>query len=257
MEDSQIDTKAKKTTTSRLPEQEALNPNGDRKPWLVKTRTWLSDNKIFFETVAVVALPLMVIIILIAQLIVIQNQADISEKQADISEKQTDIVERQYRSSIEPTVSIEPQSFLKGDSGVYTIKLKNTGIIDIYNVEIYENYLVCPCEKVGNYLECSNDNPTFPNISTLPSKQYQELKVGEEIFYIVDSRKEIIVEKMLFPCFMRLRLDYKRKADGRNFSKIFAFGLHGDMIVNLEHEGAIVSLHKNFARIRDFLLNKF
>ena len=243
MEDSQIDTKAKKTTTCRLPEQEALNPNGDRKPWLVKTRTWLSDNKIFFDTGKAVMLTAMAIIISIAQLIVMQ--------------KQTDIAERQYRSSIEPTVSIEPQSFLKGDSGVYTIKLKNTGIIDIYNVEIYENYLVCPCEKVGNYLECSTDNPTFPTISTLPSKQYQELKVGEEILYIVDSRKEIIVEKMLFPCFMRLRLDYKRKVDSRNFSKIFAFTLHGDMIVNLEHEGAGVDLHKNIASIRDFLLNKF
>ena len=63
-----------------------------------------------------------------------------------------------------------------------------------------------------------------------------------------------------YPCFMRLRLDYKRKVDSRNFSKIFAFGLHGDLALNMERDGASIMQHKKskkIASIRDFLLNKF
>lgn len=244
MEDSQLDTKARTATPNHVTEQEALNSKGDPKPRSDKIRDWLS----------MVALPLMVIIILIAQLKVMQNQADISEKQADISE-------RQYLSSVEPIVSIgeQTESFLSGSSGVFTIKLKNIGIMDVYDVEIYVNYLICPCEKMktGKYLRCDVDNPTFPYLSTLPSKQFQELKVGEKIHYKIDTRKAIVDDK--YPCFMRLRLDYKRKVDSRNFSKIFAFSLHGDLASNMEHEGASAIRHKKsekIASIKDFLLNK-
>lgn len=252
MEDSQLDTKARTATPNHVTEQEALNSKGDPKPRSDKIRDWLS----------MVVLPLMVIIILIAQLKVMQNQADISEKQADISERQADISERQYLSSVEPIVSIgeQTESFLSGSSGVFTIKLKNIGIMDVYDVEIYVNYLICPCEKMktGKYLRCDVDNPTFPYLSTLPSKQFQELKVGEEIPYKIDTRKAIVDDK--YPCFMRLRLDYKRKVDSRNFSKIFAFALHGDWAINMEHEGASTIRHKKsekIASIKDFLLNKF
>lgn len=132
--------------------------------------------------------------------------------------------------------------------------------MDVYDVKIFVNYLICPCEKMetGKYLRCNVDNPTFPYLSTLPSKQFQELKVGEEIPYKIDTRKAIVDDK--YPCFMRLRLDYKRKVDSRNFSKIFAFGLHGETAENLEHEGANIIRHKKsdkIASIKDFLLNKF
>ncbi|MDL1979882.1 MAG: hypothetical protein LWX02_00125 [Deltaproteobacteria bacterium] len=244
MEDSQLDTKARTATPNHVTEQEALNSKGDLKPRLDKIRNWFS----------MVVLPLMVIIILFAQLKVMQNQADISEKQADISE-------RQYLSSVEPIVSIgeQAESFLSGSSGVFTIKLKNIGIMDVYDVEIYVNYLICPCEKMktGKYLRCDVDNPTFPYLSTLPSKQFQELKVGEEIPYKIDTRKAIVDDK--YPCFMRLRLDYKRKVDSRNFSKIFAFTLHGDSAINMEHDGDSTIRHKKsekIASIKDFLLNK-
>ena len=132
MEDSQLDTKARTATPNHVTEQKALNSKGDPKPRSYKIRDWLY----------MVALPLMVIIILFAQLRVMQNQADVSEKQADISK-------RQYLSSVEPIVSIgkQTESFLSGSSGVFTIKLKNIGIMDVYDVEIYVNYLICPCEK--------------------------------------------------------------------------------------------------------------
>ncbi len=259
MEDSQLDTKARTATPNHVTEQKALNSKGDPKPRSYKIRDWLY----------MVALPLMVIIILFAQLRVMQNQADVSEKQADISKKQADISkrqadisERQYLSSVEPIVSIgkQTESFLSGSSGVFTIKLKNIGIMDVYDVEIYVNYLICPCEKMktGKYLRCDVDNPTFPYLSTLPSKQFQELKVGEEIPYKIDTRKAIVDDN--YPCFMRLRLDYKRKVDSRNFSKIFAFALHGDWASNMEREGASTIRHKKsekIASIKDFLLNKF
>lgn len=245
MEDSQLDTKARTATPNHVTEQKALNSKGDPKPRSYKIRDWLY----------MVALPLMVIIILFAQLRVMQNQADVSEKQADISK-------RQYLSSVEPIVSIgkQTESFLSGSSGVFTIKLKNIGIMDVYDVEIYVNYLICPCEKMktGKYLRCDVDNPTFPYLSTLPSKQFQELKVGEEIPYKIDTRKAIVDDN--YPCFMRLRLDYKRKVDSRNFSKIFAFALHGDWASNMEREGASTIRHKKsekIASIKDFLLNKF
>ena len=122
-------------------------------------------------------------------------------------------------------------------------------------MKIYENYLICPCEKVGKLLECSPDNAKLPYLSSVPTKTYRELKVGKEIPYVIDTRKVIVGES--YPCFIRLRLDYKRKVDSHNFSKIFAFALHGEMAVNLENEGSNVQYPQNIDSIRDFLLNKF
>jgi hypothetical protein len=245
MSDSQIDTKSKTATPNHLTKHESLNSKGGSKPRSDKIRDWLS----------MVVLPLMVIIVLILQLKVMQNQADVSEKQVDI-------IERQYHSRVEPIISIgeQAETFLKGSSGVFTIKLKNIGIMDVYDVKIYVNYLICPCEKMetGKYFDCNIDNPKLPYLSTLPSKQIQELKVGEEIPYKIDTRKAIVDNN--YPCFMRLRLDYKRKVDSRNFAKIFAFSLFGDWAENMEHEGASTIPHKKsekIASIKDFLLNKF
>ena len=86
------------------------------------------------------------------------------------------------------------------------------------------------------------------------------IKPGDEIPYTIDIKKHIAdtTEGKRLPCFLRLRIDYVKKVDGKPYRKLSAF-LIGDILLDLESEGirTILANEPHINRVRDLLLNNF
>jgi hypothetical protein len=213
---------------------------------LAKIKKCLETNKIWFETIAAALISIMAIIVSIAQL--------------SVMEKQSLIAERLYQSGIDPVISIEVEGIGVGENGVYKLKIKNNGVLDICNVEIYENYLTCPFRQEGNHLAIDSKTFSISSISTLPTKKVPLVKPGDEIPYTIDIKKHIAntTEGKQLPCFLRLRIDYYKKVDGKPYRKLSAFSI-SNILLDLESEGskAMLSNQPHINRVRDLLLNNF
>jgi hypothetical protein len=213
---------------------------------LVRIRKCLETNKIWFDTIAAALISIMAIIVAVAQL--------------SVMEKQSLIAERQYQSGINPVISIEMEDLGVGENGVYKLKIINNGVLDICNVEIYEIYLTCPYEQKGEHLAVDSKIFSISSISTLPIKKVPLVKSGDEIPYTIDIKKYIAntTEGKQYPCFLRLRIDYYKKVDGKPYRKLSAFGI-SNILFDLESEASKVVLanQPHINRVRDLLLNNF
>jgi hypothetical protein len=212
----------------------------------IQVRKWLEENKIWFETVAAALISIMAIIVAFAQL--------------SVMEKQSLIAERQFQSGIDPSISIELMDIGMGKNGIYNLKIKNNGALDICDVAIYENYLNCPFEQKGSHLAIDSKSFSISGISTLPMKQVPLLKPDDEVPYTIDIKKHIAetTEGTLYPCFLRLRVDYRKKVDGKPYQKLAAYGI-SNILFDLESEGsrAMLGNQPHIARVRELLLNNF
>lgn len=210
----------------------------------VRIRKWLETNKVWFETIAAALISMMAIIVAIAQW--------------SVMEKQSVIAERQYQAGIDPIISIEIEDLGVGKNGVYKLKIINSGVLDICNVEIYENYLTCPFKQEGKYIKMDTKRFGISVISTLPKKKFPLIKHGHNIPYMIDIHNKIYntTEGKQIPCFLRLRIDYDKKVDGKPYRKLYAFEL-GNVLMDLESEGSNVLNQPHINRIRDLLLNNF
>jgi hypothetical protein len=190
----------------------------------IQVRKWLEANKIWFETVAAALISIMAIIVAIAQL--------------SVMEKQSLIAERQFQSGIDPLISIELVDLGVGKNGVYNLKIINNGALDIADVAKYENYLTCPYEQKGSNLTIDSKSFSISSISTLPMKKVPLLKPDDEIPYTIDIKKHIAetTEGTHYPCFLRLRVDYHKKVDGKPYRKLAAFGI-SNILFDLESDG--------------------
>jgi len=175
---------------------------------LVRARKWLERNKVWFETIAAALISIMAIIVAVAQW--------------SVMEKQSLIAERQYQSGIDPIISIQLENLGLGENGIYNLKIVNNGVIDICDVAIYENYLTCPFEQKGEHLALDSKSFSISSVSTLPKKIVPLFKPGDEIPYTIDIKKHIAdtTEEKQYPCFLRFRIDYYKKVDGKPYRKL-------------------------------------
>lgn len=210
-----------------------------------RIRKWLENNKVWFETVAATLIAIMAIIVSVAQW--------------SVMEKQSLIAERQYQSGIDPVISIEIEDFGVVKNGVYKLKIINSGVLDICNIDIYELYLTCPFERKEKSLVIDTKRFGISSISTLPKKKVSLLKSGDEIPYKIDIKGQIFntTEGKQIPCFLRLRIDYYKKVDGKQYTILYAFSM-GNVLQDLDSEASKVMTANlsHINRIRQLLLNK-
>ena len=213
---------------------------------LARIKNSLETNKIWFETIAAALISIMAIIVSFAQL--------------SVMEKQSLIAERQYQSEIDPVITIGLENLGLGENGVYKLKIANIGALDICNVQIYEYYLTCPCEIQGQNLACDSKSFGISSVPTLPIKTVPLIKADDEIPYTIDTKKHIAntTRGKEYPCFLRLRIDYQKKVDGKKYRKLKAYGI-SNILMDLESDASKVmsSNLPHFGKVRDLLLNNF
>ncbi|MBU3946778.1 MAG: hypothetical protein KJ826_00965 [Proteobacteria bacterium] len=213
---------------------------------LARIKNCLEINKIWFETIAAVLISSMAIIVSIAQW--------------SVMEKQALIAERQYQSEIDPVISIGVENLGMGENGVYKLKISNIGALDICNVQIYEFYLTCPCERRGQDLSCDSKSFAFSSVPNSPIKTVLLIRPDDEVPYSIDIKKYIANTQRgeEYPCFLRLRIDYQKKVDGKKYRKLKAYGI-SNILMDLESDAIKVTSSNlpHFEKVRDLLLNNF
>lgn len=127
----------------------------------------------------------------------------------------------------EPILKILPESDIKGDQGVFKLKLYNKSLGEVTNIEIYEDYFVALGNKgspVNLYrfgmfsVKPNSYFPSIPKNDTLNfTIDYSNLKEDMNEFYLDDSRKG---QRMMVA---KIKLNYTRKIDGKIFSQVKVF----------------------------------
>lgn len=146
----------------------------------------------------------------------------LTSKMLQENRKQVEVMQK-------PTVRIFPDSMVKGEIGLFTLSISNTGLSDVTNIGIYEDYFVSITSK-----EKSTIFYPFGPLLT-PKTVIQSLKRGKtkdfqinfkngyknmEKFYnnnVSGSRMRIV----------RLTVRYERKVDGKKFSLLKAYLIAG------------------------------
>jgi len=184
-------------------------------------RNGLKRNKIFFETVTATALSVMAII---------------------ISCQANKIASYQLALSQEPAVRVVPEKMVKGNEvASFVLSLKNAGLSDIVDIEIYEDYFVLP-----NLPDRSVSLHRFGIFSTQPNHVISSVKKGQTKDFQIEFKEthkqmlEFISGANGFKMkILRLIIRYKREIDGRefSFSKVFFIDLSGKFLLDSYPKG--------------------
>jgi len=139
----------------------------------------------------------------------------------------------------EPILKILPKSDIKGNEGVFKLKLFNNSLAEVKDIEIYEDYFVALGKKgtpVNLYrfgIFSVKPNSYFPSIledDTLDfSMNYSNVKKDMNEFYLDDNKKG--QRTML----AKLKINYTRKVDGKKFSQVKVFIIAaGDLLIDYD-----------------------
>lgn len=107
--------------------------SGNKNSNLNKIKTYLENNKIFFETIAALLISIMAIIVSI-------SQCSISKSQTELLKVQTDISKNMYLSSLEPDIRIRFHENKSADS--YDVIIKNLGMQLVYELRIKTSFRI-------------------------------------------------------------------------------------------------------------------
>jgi len=140
----------------------------------------------------------------------------------------------------DPVVKILPEDNAKGKIGDFELSIMNSGLSDIIDVGIYEDYYVALAEK---------DSPMilyrFGILSVRPNIEIKHLSMAEdEKFHIQFAKtltemqkfyldKKVKGQRMMI---VRIKANYTRKLDGKkfSFSKVFIIAGHGDVLLDYD-----------------------
>lgn len=218
-----------------------------------KSKKWLETNRVWFETITALLLSLMAIVV--------------GFTQCSIMNKQTEIAHMQYQSGIDPSIFVELIDMGVGKNGVYQLKIINNGTLDISDISIYENYLHCNKRKKalflleldGELLQLDPNNFSVSGFSILPSKKIALLEPGDNVPITIDIKNYIheTADGKIYPCFLRIRVEYIKKVDGKHYQNLYAFAIT-NVLTDLDSESVRFSIgdRPSVVKARNLLLNK-
>jgi hypothetical protein len=132
----------------------------------------------------------------------------------------------------EPVIHVEPEVGVKkpaeGKNGVFTVSLENSGLADINDVQVFNDYFVAQkrpqivITRIGGY-------------STLPDQTIKYLRSKETADITVDFSKVIglmwsYAKRYNLPNVLgvRMMITYRRAVDGKPFSFVRCYGVAGE-----------------------------
>lgn len=136
----------------------------------------------------------------------------------------------------EPVVRIISDGHINGEKGIFIIKMKNFGISDIQNIEIFDDYYVAHKPKNGQ-----TSLYRFGALFTIAQINIPLIKSGKDEEFTInfsELNKKMtdfyLSQKGYVMKVVRLSVSYERKVDGRKyeFKKIFIIGGHGDILID-------------------------
>jgi hypothetical protein len=150
----------------------------------------------------------------------------------------------------EPVVQILPRQVASGDVGAFTFRVLNSGVVNVVDFEIFEEYFVAKNTKeliqpVGR----ANINPN----STIDA-----LRAGEEEAFGIDFSHlyEQMADANKAPMgILKLSFAYRRKIDGREFSKSKLYWItgNGDSLTDFDALGTVSNNIMLTERIKSIL----
>jgi len=191
-------------------------------------RNCLKRNKIFFETITPTLLSSAALIASSAALIISLWANNIASNQLALSQ--------------EPAIRIVPEKMVKGnDEASFDLSLKNAGLSNIVDIEIYEDYFVVPNLPDGSIslhpfgICLTQPNHIIPLIKKGHAKDFQiKFKETHKQMLNFISDTQGFKAKLL-----RFTIRYRREIDGRefSFSKVFFIDLSGTFLFDSYSRG--------------------
>ena len=131
----------------------------------------------------------------------------------------------------EPVVQILPRQVVNGDAGAFTFRVLNAGVVNVVDVEIFEEYFVATdtrelIQPVGR----ANINPNS-TINALRAGKEETFDINFSYFYekVADVNKAPMR-------ILKLSFKYRRKIDGTEFStsKLYWITGNGDSLTDFD-----------------------
>jgi tetratricopeptide (TPR) repeat protein len=150
----------------------------------------------------------------------------------------------------EPAVRILPRQVVSGDVGAFTFKVLNSGVVNVVDFEIFEEYFVArnskaPIQPVGR-------------ASINPSSTIKALRAGKEKTFDIDFAYlyEQIADVDTAPMrILKLSFAYRREIDGKEFStsKLYWITGNGDSLTDFDALDTASNRIMVTERIKSFL----
>lgn len=165
---------------------------------------------------------------------------------------------RQAALTQDPVIRVFPQEDVKGEIAKFDLEIANTGIADVSDVRIYEDYFVSLTPPQGPITL-----NRFGAMVTKPDTYIPSLKRGEKRSFNLEFSdvhkmmtefytSEIKGHRMMI---VRLLLKYRRSEDGKTFksSKAYIIAGHGDALFDYDERGILSPAGPSFSQIKQVL----
>lgn len=167
-------------------------------------------------------------------------------------------IRRQAALTQDPIIRVLPEEDVKGDIARFDLKLMNTGVADVYDVRIYEDYFISLTPPQGPITL-----NRFGAMVLKPDTHIPSLKRGEKRAFKLESPEvhkrmtefyvsEIKGHRMMI---VRLLLKYRRLDDGKEFktSKAYVIAGHGDVLIDYDERSISSPGEPSFSEIKQVL----
>ena len=165
---------------------------------------------------------------------------------------------RQAALNQDPVIRVLPEENVKGEIAKFDLEIANTGIADVSDVRIYEDYFVSLTPPQGPITL-----NRFGAMVTKPDTHIPSLKRGEKRSFNLEfsdvhkmmaefCKSEIKGHRMKT---VRLLLKYRRSEDGKEFksSKAYIIAGHGDVLFDYDERGILSPVSPSFSQIKQVL----
>jgi hypothetical protein len=165
---------------------------------------------------------------------------------------------RQVSLAQDPVVRIVPEEGIKGEVGFFELYVLNSGISDLTDVRIYEDYFVSMTVEDGPITL-----HRFGSFSVKPNTLIPSLKGGEKKTFSIDFRSiqgrmsefyasDVKGHRMMI---VRLLVKFRRSDDGKEFSHSKAYIIlgHCDQLLDHDERGVVFPGGPSFADIKKVL----
>lgn len=185
-----------------------------------KIKDFLKENKIYFETIAVILLSIMALIVSSSQLKIAKHQLLLSE---------------------DPILICYPPQKGNDTPGKINITIENPSMSDLYEIKIFEDYFLAtnPTNKNLKLIRYGamflSPNETIPK---LKSKTSSVININYENTFkqLSENYSKQTGPKRMF---VKILIKFRREVDGKEFqtAKVFVIGVSGQIWVDNDMRG--------------------
>ena len=158
----------------------------------------------------------------------------------------------------DPVIRILPEEDVKGNIGLFDLYLLNSGLSDLVDIRIYEDYFVSLTSQGGPItLHRFGPFSVKPKTVILSLSQGEKRKVSIDFRTIHDKMTEFYVSDIKGHRMMivRLLVKFRRSDDGKQFShsKAYVIAGHGDYLLDHDERGMVFPGGPSFSDIKNVL----